>query len=262
MGFQKELREIEELVLGKTVISEDIDDEPILSESDIDITEEDWGEDWTPATSIAYFATVIEMLDEEMGNEKEVDELLAMILEAAYKWSHAVDQQDKDLTPDVGTIDEPSAGYKMRGFRGTPSGMTPAMERGIMLLVKQAAENPPKFVYDAKLENSVEVWKEAAGKAINKGIGWSVKTDKKTGMTYPVPSYGTIKKIWAAMIAKSTGFAPTAAADKTIDRDIEIHRKKAAKELAKGVAKIGKKQAGRASTIMRGARGKGKKEAK
>lgn len=260
MGFRRELEEIERLVFGSRIARMEESHPSVIDESEL-LLDGSWGDEWNAAASVAYVASLIEKLDAETGDAEVTNFLLSTLLEAAYKWSPDIQPDETYAVGDeTGDEDAPPNYIFKRGQRITAAGLTPAMEKGIWLLVKQAADNPPPFVANAKVEDSVKIWKEAAGMAINRGIGWKVETDKKTGMQYPTPDYEAIVTIWKNMVDKATGFRPSASAEKTLAQDIDQHRAQAAKELSKGVEKIGKEAAKRASTIMRGARGKAQKE--
>jgi hypothetical protein len=218
---------------------------------------------WTPETSVAWLAETIEALleDFEGGDEKDLIEYIAELLAEAYKWSYAVEPEEKDVTPDVGTVDEPPKAGIPRGFRGSASGLPPSALEWFRAVIKTMMRKPPKPIEEYPVEVSVEVWNDTLGKAINKGIGIEWKTDKKTGIQYPAPDYKVLYGMWKNRMAKLTGLRPTREKDQKMEKGMETHRKAMAKELAKGAAKIGKKRATQASTAMRGGRKKGKKSA-
>jgi hypothetical protein len=215
---------------------------------------------WTPETSVAWIAETIDGLlgEFEGGDEKDLVEYIVGILAEAYKWTYAVSPEEKDVSPDVGTVDEPPKGGLPRGFRGSASGMTPSANEWFTAVIKTMMKKPPKPIAEFPVETSVEVWNDMLGKAINKGIGIKWELDKKTGIHYPMPDYSVLYGMWKNQIAKLTGLRPTRERDQKMEKSMEAHRKEMAKELAKGAEKIGKKRAMQASTAMRGGVKKGK----
>ena len=259
-NFGALIEEVEAIVEDRTPepINEDI--EALYESIDLaDISESAW----TPETSVAWLAEVIEgMLEEfEGGSDKEIVEYISELLAEAYKWSYAVDPEEKDITPDIGTVDEPPKAGIPRGFRGSASGLPPSAAEWFRVVIKTMMKSPPKPIAEYPVEVSVEVWNDTLGKAINKGIGIEWKTDKKTGIQYPAPDYKVLYGMWKNRMAKLTGLRPTREKDQKMEKGMEKHRGVMAKELAKGAAKIGKKRATQASTSMRGGVKKGKKRA-
>ena len=257
-NFSQLIEEVEAIVEDRTPEPE-VEDVDALYES---ISLENISESaWTPETSLAWIASTIDSLleDYEGGDEKDLIEYLSDILAEAYKWSYSTAPEEKDITPDIGTVDEPPRGGLPRGFRGSASGMTPSATEWFSAVIKTMMRKPPKPIAEYPVETSVEVWNDTLGKAINKGIGISWETDKKTGIQYPSPDYRVLYGMWKNRMAKLTGLRPTREKDQKMEKGMEAHRKLMAKELAKGAEKIGKKRATQASTSLRGGRKKGKK---
>lgn len=258
-AFRTLIEEVEAIVDDRTPepIVEDV--EALYEAVSLDnITEKEW----TPETSVAWLAEIIsEMLEQfEGGDDRDLMECLSDLLAEAYKWSYGVSPEEKDVTPDVGTVDEPPKGGIPRGFRGSASGLPPSAKEWFTAVIKTMMKSPPKPIAEYPIETSVEVWNDTLGKAINKGIGIEWKTDKKTGIQYPAPDYRVLYGIWKNRMEKLTGLRPTREKDQKMEKGLETHRKAMAKELAKGAVKIGKKRSTQASTVMRGGRKKGKKD--
>lgn len=260
-NFGALIEEVEAIVDGREpeLIVEDVD---ALYES---INLENISEKaWTPETSVVWIAETIEgMLENfEGGDEKDLIEYISDLLAEAYKWSYSVDPEEKDITPEIGTVDEPPKGGIPRGFRGSASGMPPSAVEWFSAVIKTMMKKPPKPIAEYPVETAVEVWNDTLGKAINKGIGIAWQTDKKTGIQYPAPDYRVLYGMWKNKMMKLTGLRPTREKDAKMEKAMEKHTSVMAKELSKGAAKIGKKRATQASTSMRGARKKGKKSKK
>ena len=222
-----------------------------------DVTQED---SWTPAIAKLYFAQIIGQLEQEEGlEESDILEAIELYLEAMFDKDYYVSDDDKDVSGLAGTSEDPyidDSGWKpKRGFRPNASGLTNAMQKFLNTIVRDAASKPPAYIYKSKVLDAVEYWENAAAKAMNKGIGWVSDYDKKTGLYYPRPDYGTIKKIWADLVEKDVGMVMTKQADKSFDKSIDAEISKQARTLASKAEKITAKDKQKASRALRGARG-------
>jgi len=207
-----------------------------------------------------YLAYLREALVEAVG-EDDADEHLAFLIDEAYKWSHKLSPEEKDVTPDIGTVDAPPSSQIPRGFRGGAGGLTPTQSEAMRRVVAMLADHPPKPVFDCKIEDAVDMWKEAAAKLINKGRGIIVKTDKKTGLPVVEPDFGAVYSMWKNMVEKVVGFRPTREMDKKMEVSIDKARSDAAKKLRsiQRGGQVSAKSAKQASTLMRAAKKKDKK---
>lgn len=225
-----------------------------------DVAEEDG---WVPSTSIIMVAEIVDNLVKELKVDE--DDAIAFVsewLEEAYKWSHAVTPGDKDVSTDVGTIDEPSHGVPKRGFRERPSGLTPSADEGMRVILNTLSQHPPKPIMEFPVEVASETWKEALGKALNKGIGVKWELDKKTGINYPSPDYSVIYGIWKEMLAKQVGVRPSREGEVKLKHALDTAAKVAAKDLRKGIEALGAKRGAQASAILRGRKGEKNPSAK
>jgi hypothetical protein len=246
-------------ILNDTSVEEhgEVEDLPDLAE----VMEEDWEDEWNPSAGLWYLAYLYDGLVEAVG-EEEADEHLSFLLVEAYKWSHSTSPEEKDVTPDVGTVDAPPSSQIPRGFRGGAGGLTPTQSEAMRRVVAMLADHPPKPVFDCKIEDAVEIWKEAAAKILNKGRGIVVKTDKKTGLPVVEPDFGAVYSMWKNMVEKVVGFRPTREMDKKMEVSVNKARSDAAKKLRsiQRGGHVSAKAAKQASTLMRGAKKKSKKK--
>jgi len=256
-SFRNLIEDIEGVVQGSKAPAQ-IDATQDNSEAwdDVVLESVDDDGDWTPATSMLMVASIIDDLVEEL--EVDEEDAIAFVtewLEEAYKWSNALSSGDKDVTPDIGSVDEPSHGVPKRGFRNRASGLTPTGAEGMRVILNTLSRKPPKPIKEFPVEVSVETWNNALGKALNKGIGVKWELDKKTGINYPTPNYSTVYGIWKEMMAKLVGVRPSREGEVKLKHALDGAAKSAAKDLRKGVEKMGKKRGAQASAILRGRKG-------
>ncbi|MDD5510956.1 MAG: hypothetical protein PHI12_09100 [Dehalococcoidales bacterium] len=216
----------------------------------VNLTEDSAG--WGPGTSVKWVALLIEGLSKEIGEEKAIQEVQKWINEA---WTYAISPEEKNVTPDVGTIDEPSYALVPRGWRGRASGLTPSADEMMTVILKTLMNKPPKPILEFPVEVAKEIWQDALGKALNKGIGVKWELDKKTGIQYPMPDYSVIYGMWKDMVEKIVGVRPSREKDVKMMHALDNAAEEAAKDLAKGFEVVGKERGTQASTILRGRKG-------
>ena len=250
MGFRDELNEIDGIVVGVPMMESE--ETNVLEEVDI---EEEWEDDWVGATGAWWLGSLIGELKDEFGEDAAV-EAVKWLVDEAYKFSHALQPADVEVGKDVGTQDEPPSGQLGRGYRGRASGLTTTQAEALRRVVAMLADRPPKAVADAKIEDSVMIWKEAAGKLINKGKGVIFSVDKKTGIPIVEPDFHSVYTQWKDMVAKVVGMRPTRQMEQKMEKSITEARKDAAKTLSKmrHGGTVTSKHAKQASTLMRGAK--------
>ena len=252
MNLRDMIGEIDSILYKKQAIGSS--DEHFFEAVDI---EEEWGDTWVGATSAWWLGSLINELSIEFGEDGAV-EAVQWLIDEAYKFSHAIEPSDIDVEKEAGTIDAPPSGALARGYRGRASGLTTTQAEALRRVVAMLADRPPQAVTDAKIEDSVVIWKEAAGKLINKGKGVVFKVDKKTGIPIVEPDFHAVYSLWKDMVAKVVGMRPTRQMEQKMEKSIDKARSDAARTLSKmrfgGM--VTAKQAKQASTLMRGARGR------
>lgn len=254
-SFRSLIEDIESVVSGSKAPARSV--EPSASWDDIVMEGVDDDGDWTPATSKLMIATIIENLVYELEvSEEDAMEFVSAWLAEAYKWSYDVQPDEKDVTPDIGTVDEPSHGVPKRGFRGRASGLTPTADEGMRVILNTLSRKPPKPINEFPVETAAEMWKDALGKALNKGIGVKWELDKPTGINYPMPDYSVIYGIWKEMMAKTVGVRPSREGEVKLKHALDGAAKEAAKDLRKGIEALGGGRGAQASAILRGRKGK------
>lgn len=210
---------------------------------------------WTPGAGVAFVATIIEgLVADGMTEEKAIETATQWVAEA-YKWSYGIQPDEKDVSDLAGTIDEPPNADVKRGARIASSGLTPSAQEWNRVILNTLTKNPPKPILEFPLEIAVETWNDAIGKALSKGIGVKWEVDKKTGIGYPMPDYSTVYGIWKAMIERMVGLRPSREGEIKLKHALDQAAVDAAKDLRKGVEKLGGKRSAQASAILRGRQG-------
>lgn len=249
MGRKQLIEELEQIVSGN---HPEVESKIEEGWDDLDLTEDE-DADWGPATSVLWIGAILEQLAEAVGEEEAELWVQNWINEA---WSYAISPEEKDVTPDIGTIDEPSHADVKRGFRGRASGLTPTGAEGMRVILNILSKKPPKPIGEFPVEVAAEVWQDALGKALNKGIGVKWEMDKPTGIQYPMPDYQVIYGIWKGMMEKLVGVRPSRENDVKMMHSLDKAAAIAAKDLRQGMDKLGAKRSAQASAILRGRKGR------
>ena len=254
-SFRSLIEDIASVVEG-TVTSAQIV-EPQIDWDGVVLEDANSTDEWTPADSLIYINGLIESAIVGGMSEDDAVECVTYMLDEAYKWSYGVQDDEKNVTGDIGTVDQPSSASVPSGAAGrkvNASGLPNSYEEWRRVVLATLSKKPPKPILEFPMEIAVETWNAALGIALNKGIGIDFQVDKKTGANLPIPAYGQIYRIWSDMLNKQYDINITHHGEKKLKHALDADAKVKAKELSS--SSMGRKEKARASAVLRGRQGK------